>query len=196
MSSSECQRDELILEGIVTSKNEDGSTNVSPMGPIVDREISALRLRPFQTSTTYRNLKRHGQGVFHVTDDVEMLAIAAIGKLAEQPQLRDCEAVDGQILEGACRWYAFKVTSLDDSQSRTEIECQVVAAGRLRDFLGWNRAQHAVLEAAILATRVHLLPLGDMMRQLDHLAVIVDKTAGVAERRAFKIVYEYVESMA
>ena len=194
MSFVECDRDELILEGIVTTKNEDGSTNVSPMGPVVDRDVTKLRLRPFQTSATYLNLKRMGQGVFHVTDDVEMLALAAIGKLSEPPSVRNCDAVDGQILKDACRWYAFEVISLDDTQERTELECRIVASGRLRDFVGWNRAQHAVLEAAILATRVHLLPRDDIISQLEHLAVIVDKTAGLVERRAFKIVCNYVEA--
>ena len=42
------------------------------------------------------------------------------------------------------------------------LHCQVVADGRLRDFLGFNRAKHAVVEAAILATRVaHLDPGAD-----------------------------------
>ncbi len=36
-------------------------------------------LRPFRTSTTYRNLKAHGEGVLHITDDVLLLARTAIG---------------------------------------------------------------------------------------------------------------------
>ena len=36
---------------------------------------------------------------------------------------------------------------------------ETVAEGRRRDFFGLNRAKHAVVEAAILATRVPLLPL-------------------------------------
>jgi len=40
-----------------------------------------LRLRPFQTSTTFHNLKRQRAGVFHVVDDVLLLARAAIGPI-------------------------------------------------------------------------------------------------------------------
>jgi hypothetical protein len=79
--------DELILEGIVTTLSSDGSPNISPMGPRVDRQLTRLTLRPFQTSQTYQNLKRHGEGVFHVTDDVELIARAAVGKLAAPPAL-------------------------------------------------------------------------------------------------------------
>ena len=48
----------MILEGIVTTLNEDDSVNISPMGPLVDETFSRFLLRPYQTSTTYKNLKR------------------------------------------------------------------------------------------------------------------------------------------
>ena len=68
----------MIVEGIVTTLNEDGSPNISPMGPVVDEALTRFRLRPFQTSTTFKNLKRTGEAVFHVVDDVELLAKAAV----------------------------------------------------------------------------------------------------------------------
>ena len=72
----------FILEGIVTTRNEDGTINVAPMGPVVDPaeapRITNLLLRPFQTSTTYANLARTRQGVFHVTDaSVRLLGLFA-----------------------------------------------------------------------------------------------------------------------
>ncbi len=70
----------MILEGVVTTRDPHGRLNVAPMGPIVDAEMRELRLRPFQTSTTFRNLKTTGCGVFHVTDDVLLIARAAVGK--------------------------------------------------------------------------------------------------------------------
>ena len=56
----------MILEGIVTTINDDGTLNIAPMGPRVDNSASLARfdLRPFRTSTTYRNLKARGEGVF------------------------------------------------------------------------------------------------------------------------------------
>jgi len=66
--------DGQILEGIVTTYNENGTVNISPMGPIVDEPITKFVFRPYRTSTTYQNLKRTGKGVFHVTDDVELFA--------------------------------------------------------------------------------------------------------------------------
>lgn len=184
----------MILEGVVTTINSDGSLNVSPMGPIVDQSMDQIVLRPFRTSTTYKNLKRLNQGVFHVTDDVEMLARAAVGTLDPEPKTVKADAVEGFILTGACRWYAFEVESLDDGDERTRIECRVVDRGRLRDFLGFNRAKHAVVEAAILATRVHLLPSEQIREEFARLAVLVEKTAGEQERRAFEFLKSHVRA--
>ncbi|HEY1783920.1 MAG TPA: DUF447 domain-containing protein [Pirellulales bacterium] len=174
-----------ILEGIVTTINADGSVNVSPMGPEVDVDMQHLVLKPFRTSTTYANLKRTGQGVFHVTDDVELLAQAAVGTPDPLPRMTRSEAVDGWILADACRWYAFRTSAIDDAQERTRIETEVVAHGRLRDFFGFHRARHAVLEAAILATRTGLLPADEIFAQLERLRPLVEKTGGASEKRAW-----------
>jgi hypothetical protein len=182
----------MIVEGIMTTVNADGTPNISPMGPRFDANLRALLLRPYQTSTTYRNLKRTGEGVFHVTDNVEMLAHAAVGQLDPLPEVRSAEAVRGFIIADACRWFAVRVTSLDDRQERTEIQCEVVDQGRQRDFVGLNRAKHAIVEAAILATRTQILPAAQIAAEMQRLAVLVEKTGGDAERRAYAFLDDYI----
>src|SRR4051794_6326946 len=142
----------MILEGIVTTIAPEGTLNVAPMGPRVDPDMRRLILRPFNTSQTYRNLKAHGEGVFHVTDDVLLLAQAALGSVEPMPPLERGTAILGYYLTEACRYYEFRVTSIDDAGERVTMEAEVVHHDRLRDFFGFNRARHAVLEAAILAT--------------------------------------------
>lgn len=188
--------DGRILEGIVTTQNVDGNVNVSPMGPIVDNALDRLWLRPFNTSTTYRNLKRTGRGVFHVTDDVELLAQAAVGQPSSLPRLLATPAGDELIISNACRWYAFEIESLDDSTERTSIVARVTDRGVLREFLGFNRAKHAVLEAAILATRLHLIGVQEVLAEFDRLQVAVDKTGAAAEQRAMKFLREHVTGAA
>ena len=83
----------MILEGIVTTLNDDETPNIAPMGPIVELEdVRTFVLRPYKTATTYRNLKRWGEGVFHVTDDVLLLARGAI------------EARDHRVKLGRPKW--------------------------------------------------------------------------------------------
>ena len=182
----------MILEGIVTTQNDDGSTNTSPMGPIVDSTTSNFTLRPFQTSTTYKNLKRSSVGVLHVTDDVLLLAQAAIGQ-PTNPQLVNCESVGIKMIADCCRWYAFRVETLDDQNERTRIECKTIDQGRVRDFFGFNRAKHAVIEAAILATRVHILDASDIASQLEALRPLIEKTGGERETEAFALLDSHIK---
>src|SRR5262245_40278557 len=104
----------MILEGIVTTINGQGEVNIAPMGPHVQgADFERFLLRPYPTAQTYRNLKEHGEGVLHVTDDVLLLARAAIGPVEPRPALRRAEIVRGWVLEDACRFYEFRVAAMD-----------------------------------------------------------------------------------
>ncbi len=175
---------DMILEGLVTTANPDGTPHLAPMGPRVGPDMRQFLLRPFPTSQTYQNLTRHGEGVLHVTDDVLLLARASVGAVDPLPPLRPAGEVRGWVLAGACRFYEFRVRSIDPSEQRVRVECEVVHTGTLREFFGFNRAKHAVLEAAILATRLHLLPRAEVAAEYHKLRVIVDKTGGPAEFEA------------
>jgi hypothetical protein len=182
----------VILEGLVTSVSPQGEINVAPMGPIVDKTLTTLNLRPFKTSTTYQNLMARPCGVFHIVDDVLLLARAAIGRLEVLPEMFPAEQVSGFVLRGACRWLEFEIESYDYQDERANLLARVVHTGRLRDFFGFNRAKHAVVEAAILATRVDLLSKDDLLRQFAALEIPVQKTAGPRELEAFDLLQRYV----
>ena len=106
----------------------------------------------------------------------------------------DAHAVTGKILADACRWYAFRVADVDETSERITMTAQVVDCGTIREFFGFNRAKHAVLEAAILATRVNFLPHDEILAQLEQLASPVAKTAGPQETEAFKLLQNYIQS--
>ena len=182
----------MILEALVTTLDPGGAMHVAPMGPRVVAEMRSFLLRPFPTSQTYQNLRAHPEGVLHVSDDVLLLAQAAIGQMADSPPHRHAEKVRGFILGGACRAYEFRASSIDDSEQRVKIECEVVRVERIRDFFGFNRAKHAVVEAAILATRVHLLDAAEIQAEFAKLTVIVGKTGGPQEHDAMALLQRYV----
>jgi hypothetical protein len=177
-----------ILEGIVTTFNADGTVNIAPMGPLVDESFDTFVLRPFRTSTTCENLLRTREGVFHVTDDVELFARAAIGVETSAKFSRE----NSLVLADACRWYAFKVESVDESAERVTLLARTTDRGVQREFFGFNRAKHAVIEAAILATRVSLLPAAEILADFARLRILVDKTGAAAEHRAFDLLEQYV----
>jgi hypothetical protein len=196
----------VILEGIVTTRNVDGSANISPMGPIVDAAMRRIVLRPFRTSTTYGNLKRTGAGVLHVTDDVLLFAQAAVGTPEPLPRMttvldvagaaaRDKLSGDLQealVLADACRWYAFEIVEIDDRAERASLIAEVVASGTIREFFGFNRAKHAVIEAAILATRVAILPAAEIDEQMLRLHTWVEKTGSDREATAFEFLRSWI----
>lgn len=186
----------MILEGIVTTVSPAGAVNVAPMGPIVDAAMRRFVLRPFHTAQTYRNLKAHGEGVLHVTDDVLLLAQAALGSVEPPPPLVPARHVRGFVLQDCCRYYEFRVSAIDDREERCRIEVEVIYAERVRDFFGFNRAKHAIIEAAILATRTAFLPLADVLAEYRKLAVIVAKTGGDQEKQAFAFLQTHVEQVA
>jgi hypothetical protein len=186
----------MILEGIVTSVSPAGKVNIAPMGPRVEPAMQRFVLRPFATSQTYRNLKAHGEGVLHVTDDVLLLARATIGVLSPVPPLMPASRVAGYVLQDTCRYYEFRVQSMDESQERIHIEAEVLYAGHVRDFFGFNRAKHAIVEAAILASRAHFLPPADVEDEYRKLGILVEKTGGPQECEAFALLQSFVQRAA
>ena len=183
----------MIIEGIVTTTAPDGRLHVAAMGPWVDHHeraagrLTRLVLKPFATSQTAQNLVRERCGVFHVSDDVLLLARVVAGRLEEPPPSRPAAAVAGRVLADACQAWEFEVEAVDDSRERIELAARVVAEHAGRPFLGFHRAAHAVVEAAILVTRLHLIGRDEVRRRLADLAVLVEKTGGPREREAFAL---------
>jgi hypothetical protein len=194
----------FIVEGVMTTHRESfdpnnpqtwkGSVNIAPMGPIVEASMDRFVFRPFKTSTTYKNLKQTGQGVFHVTDDSLLIARAAVRKdfLDLNLGLAPAKVVKGLVITSSCRYFELKVVELDDREDRTNIVAQTVHSDRLRDFVGFNRARHAVLEAAILATRLHLTGVEFVLREYQVLRVMIDKTGTSVEQLAMDELTEFV----
>jgi len=183
----------MILEGLVTTLDADGRMHVAAMGPAVDEReraagtIGRLTLRPFATSQTAANLARHPEGVFHLVDDVLLLARCVAGRLAPPPEARPAETVRGSVLAAACRAYEFRIEAADTGKERARLEARVLREHDLRPFLGFNRAAHAVVEAAILVTRLHLTGPDAVLARMADLEPLVDKTGGGREREAFAI---------
>ena len=180
----------MIIESILTSMAPDGSINFAPMG--VEWGETTIVLKPFLETTTFRNVRESGVAVVNLTDDAMLFAQGAISS----PQFPWVPAtvVRGAVLEAACSWRELEVVTIDDTPPRSRIEARVVHQGTQREFLGFNRARHAVLEAAILATRTHLLPAEEIRGAFERLQVIVDKTAGPREQEAMAMLAEYVRS--
>jgi uncharacterized protein len=176
-----------ILETVVTTINPDGSVNCAAMG--VQWGERRIVIRPFRGTRTLRNLRVTPAAVVNLTDDILLFSQAALGD--PHPPTRPAAHVEGAILEDACSWREVRVEAIDDGD-RARITTAVLGGGTGREFLGFNRACHAVLEASILASRARLLDPADIRTELEQLQVLVDKTAGPREREAMAYVRSVV----
>jgi uncharacterized protein len=180
----------VIVETIVTTMDSSGAINFAPMG--IEWGDDVIILKPFLETSTYRNVSATRVAVVNLTDDAMLFAQGAISS----PQFPSVAAnvVKGVVLEAACSWRELEVVTIDATPPRSRIEARVVHRGLKREFVGFNRAKHAVLEAAILATRTHLLPADQIRDDYARLQILVDKTAGPREREAMELLTRYVHS--
>jgi hypothetical protein len=180
-----------IIETVVTTINPDGTVNCGVMG--VEWGEERIVIKPYRGTRTLRNLRATGAAVVNVTDDILLFSQAALGD--PHPPTRPAPTVEGAVLDDACSWREVRVEAIDDGAQRARVSTAVVGGGTGREFLGFNRARHAVLEASILASRAGFLAAEDLHAELRRLQVLVDKTAGPREREAMDYVMRHVHAV-
>jgi len=179
----------LIRETIVTTLNDDGKVHIAPLGLIA--EEGGYVLAPFRPSTTLDNLRRHPFAVANFTDDVLIFAGCLTGR-RDWPT-RPAAHVSGAILDGALTHVELEVERVEEDELRPRFHCRVVHEAAHAPFQGFNRAQSAVIEAAILTSRLHMLPRDKIERELGYLQIAVEKTAGPREHEAWRLLIEKIE---
>jgi hypothetical protein len=172
----------FIRESIVTTMNADGSAHVAPLGVIVEEPF--LVVAPFQPSTTLDNLRAHRSACVNYTTDVRVFA-GCVTRLRRDWPVLPAERVAGWRLAETLAHTAVEVAEIVEDELRPRFRCRVVHETVHGPFHGFNRAQAAVLEAAILVSRLHLLPAEKVERELGYLRIGVDKTAGPTELEAW-----------
>ena len=176
------RRRRVIHETIITTLNADGTPYIAPMG--VREEGDHYVVAPFRPSRTLENLLRTGQAVINHTDDVRVFAGFHTGR-------RTWPTVPAGVIRGVRLTHALahievEVAKWEDDEVRPSVRCREVARAIHAAFRGFNRAQAAVLEAAILVSRLRMLPTEKVDREMDYLRIAVEKTAGECEREAWE----------
>jgi hypothetical protein len=184
----------MIRETIVTTLNEEGRVHIAPLGLIAE-PLGADRdgwiIAPFRPSTTLDNLRTTPYAVANFTDDVLIFASCLVGQ--KDWPTRASTHVPGAVLEGALAHAELRVDRVEEDEQRPLFHCRVVHEASHAPFRGFNRAQGAVIEAAILASRLHMLPREKVERELGYLQIAVEKTAGPREHEAWRLLIEKIE---
>ena len=179
----------MIFETLVTTVNAAGEVHIAPMG--ISRENDAYIIAPFKPSKTLDNLRENGAAVINLSDDVRIFAGCLTGR-RDWPT-RAAEKVTGAILEASLAHVELKVSKEVDDEVRPTFYCRKIYETTHSPFMGFNRAQAAVLEAAILVSRLSMLPAEKIKNELEYLQIAIDKTAGSHERLAWQWLMDSVE---
>ena len=78
-----------------------------------------------------------------------------------------------------------ELVRIEDDPTRPKLFCKAVHTVNHAPFKGFNRAQYSVLEAAILISRLNMLPLEKIESEIDYLRIGLEKTAGDRELEAW-----------
>ena len=180
----------MIREVIITSQSPSGSVHLAPMGiHVVGHE---MLLMPFRPSTTLENVLASRRAVMNYTDDVRIFAGCLTGR-RDWP-LVAAEGAGGMRLAGALAHAELELVRHEDDELRPRLYCRVALEATHAPFRGFNRAQFSVLEAAILVSRLHMLPPEKIEAELAYLRIGFDKTAGPIEQEAWSWLMEKIDA--
>jgi len=178
----------MIRETIVTTMSERGAIHITPFGIIADGE--GWIIAPFHPSVTIDNLREVPFAVANYTDDVRIFAGCLTGR-RDWPTVAS-DKVPVPRLAAALAHAELAVAAVTEDAQRPRFHCRVVHRATHAPFEGLNRAKAAVVEAAILVSRLDLLPRDKIEQEMAFLATAVSKTAGPAEQEAWDWLVERV----
>jgi len=181
----------VIWETVITTRSSAGRVHIAPMG-IRESAEGRVILAPFRPSTTLENVLATRVAVVNLTDDVRVIAGCLTGR-ATWPT-RPCERIECVRLENPLAHRELALATIEADDQRPRLHCDVVFAANHRPFRGLNRAQAAVVEAAILVSRLHMLPAEKIDAEMKYLSIAVEKTAGPDEREAWSWLVERIEA--
>jgi uncharacterized protein len=171
-----------IFETVVTTVDAAGAVHVAPMG-VRYRDGGIVVLMPFVPSTTLDNITASGHAVLNIVTDTRVFAGCVTGR-RDWPT-RPAERIAGVRLACALSHAELRLASRSDDAQRPVLRLSRVHEVIHAPFAGFNRAQAAVIEAAVLVSRLHLLPGDKVDREMAYLQIAIDKTAGAEEREAW-----------
>jgi hypothetical protein len=146
---------------------------------------------PFKPSTTHDNIVATGVAVLNILTDTRVFAGCVTGR-RDWPVL-PTERIAGVRLACALRHVELRLAERVDDAQRPVLLMAPVHEATHAPFAGFNRAQAAVIEGAVLVSRLHMLPAHKVDVELAYLQIAIDKTASAQEREAWGWLIEAVQ---
>ena len=182
---------DVIYECVVTSVSAEGKPHVAPMGVrYKPGQPGVVVLMPFVPSTTLSNIVATRHAVLNIVLDTRVFAGCVTGR-KDWPTL-PAEHVPGVRLSAALSHVELKLESMSDDPQRPVLRMARVQEVNHAPFIGFNRAQAAVIEGAVLVSRLHMLSAEKIDTEMAYLQIAIVKTAGPEEHEAWGWLQEAV----
>ena len=180
----------MIFETIIISVDLAGNPHVTPFG--VRHENDYIVISPYKPSRTLDNILVTKNAVMNLTDDMRVFAGALTNRQAWQ--LTQANKIKGFRLAGCLAHAELELLEVREDELRPQLIMKKITEENHQSFQGFNRAQAAVLELAVLASRLHMLPREKIQTELQYLQIAIDKTAGERENQAWGWLMEKVDN--
>lgn len=180
----------MIYETIITTADTQGEVHIAPFG--IQWQSGMVLISPYRPSKTLENILASGSAVLNLSDDVRVFA-AAIAKKMHFETLPVMQG-RGVRLQNALVHHGLSLHHVDDDPIRPTLWMEVQETTQHGLFMGFNRAQAAVIELAVLASRLHLLPIEKILQEMQYLSIAIDKTAGPREQEAWQWLVDLVNN--
>ena len=173
----------MIHEVIVTTISQDNLVHIAPMGIKIDN--NHLYISPFKPSKTLDNLLNTHKATINFIDDTRVFAGIVTGEKKDWPLIKN-NSFGIPRLKNTNTHYNVSVIDINDDETRPKIICNIIEKKTHKPFLGFNRAQFSVIEAAVLASRLGRISTEKIIKEINYLKIGIDKTAGINELEAWK----------
>ncbi|KMZ12988.1 DUF447 family protein [Candidatus Burkholderia humilis] len=150
-------------------------------------------LAPFRPSTTFDNVVATRCAVVNFTTDVRVFAGCVTGTKRDWPTVVATTVASVRLAQTLAHT-ELRLSEVHDDETRPTLRMECVHRETHASFHGFNRAQAAVVEGAILVSRLFMLPREKVDSEIDYLRIAIDKTTGDDEREAWQWLMQAIES--
>ena len=180
----------MIYETIVISTDHAGHPHIAPFG--VRKHEGRILIAPFRPSSSLDNLLAQPTATLNMTDDVRVFAGALTGR-RDWPVFA-ASHIKGYVLQSALSHSELELVDVIEDAMRPQLYFKVVHEENHAAFQGFNRAQAAVIELAVLVSRLNMLAPEKINAEIAYLEIAIGKTAGPRELEAWGWLMDAVEN--
>jgi hypothetical protein len=163
----------MIIETVVSTVNENKEPHFAAVGVEFMQEKAVFNL--YKKSRTFSNLKNKGSGIINLVDKAEYLLKAAVG--STEIDFSRVGEKELYYLTDCCNYYQFRLINIEDQAEKYLVKVEITAAEENRKYIGFNRANNLLVEAAVIASRIGITKTKNDLRQfINQNRRVINKT--------------------